>query len=72
MKNNNHSWSVSLIFVVILSISSIFLFGYKLTKNKTPNEFYTVYLEGEKIGIVSSKEEFNNYINIQEEKLKKQ
>lgn len=72
MKNKPHNWSFSLIFIVVLSISSIFLFGYKLTKNKTPNEYYTVYLDGEKIGIVSSKEEFNNYINNQEEKLKKQ
>lgn len=71
MKNNN-KWGISLIMVVLMSISSIFLFGYKLAKNKTPNEFYAVYLAGEKIGVVKSKEEFNKYINIQEEKLKEQ
>ena len=72
MTNKKNNWSVGLILVVIISISSIFLLGFKLTKNRTPNEFYAVYLEGEKIGIVSSKEEFNNYINIQEEKIKQQ
>jgi len=72
MKNNKKSWSISLIIVVILSISSIFLLGFKLTKNKTPNEYYAVYLDGEKIGVVSSKNDFNSYINTQEEKLKKQ
>lgn len=72
MKNKKNSWSISLILVVILSISSIFLLGFKLTKNKTPNELYAVYLDGEKIGVVSSKEGFNTYINTQEDKLKKQ
>ena len=72
MKSNKNRLSISLVLVVILSISSIFLLGFKLTQNRTPNEMYAVYLEGKKIGIVSSKEDFNNYINLQEEKLKKQ
>lgn len=72
MKSNKKGWSVSLILVVIIAISSLFLVGFKLTKNKTPNELYVVYLEGKKIGAVSSKEELNNYINKQEEKLKEQ
>jgi len=62
--------SISLVLVVILSISSIFLLGHKLIKNKVPNEVYAIYLQGKKIGTVKSKEDFNNYINIQEEKLK--
>ena len=56
-----------MILVIILSISSIFLVGFKLTKNRIPNEMYAIYLEGKKIGTVSSKDDFNNYINIQEE-----
>lgn len=62
--------NIKIILVVILSISSIFLVGFKLTENKTPNELYVVYLQGEKIGTVKSKKEFNEYINKQEEKLK--
>lgn len=72
MKNNKKGWTISLILIVILSISSIFLIGFKLTQNKIPNEMYAVYLDGKKIGMVWSKDEFNNYINVQEEKLKKQ
>lgn len=63
-------WSFSIIFVVAISILSIFLLGSKLTENKTPIEVYAVYLSGQKIGTVKSKDEFNDYINKQEEKLK--
>lgn len=72
MKNKKTRLSISLILVVIIAISSIFIVGVELTKNKTPNEMYAIYLEGKKIGTVSSKEEFNNYINTQEEKLKEE
>ena len=72
MKSKKNKISLSLILVVILSISSIFLLGFKLTENKTPNEMYAIYLDGKKIGTVESKEEFNAYINAQEEKLKQE
>ena len=68
----NKKISLSLILVVILAISSTLLLGFELTKNKKPNEMYAIYLDGQKIGTVSSKENFNDYINNQEEKLKKQ
>ena len=42
----------------------------ELLQNRTPNELYSVYLSGKKIGTVKSGEEFNTYINLQEEKLK--
>jgi len=51
-----------LLFLVIVN--------FDLLQNKTPNELYTVYLSGNKIGTVKSGDEFNNYINLQEEKLK--
>ena len=57
----NKKWTFSVILVVILSILSIFLLGFKLTTNKTPREVYVVYLEGQKIGTVKSKDEFDNY-----------
>lgn len=72
MKNKKNKIKLSVIFVVIIAISSIFIIGVNLNKNKVPNEMYAVYLEGEKIGTVQSKEEFNGYINKQEEKLKQQ
>ena len=53
MKNK---YSIKVIFIVLLSILSIFFVGFKLTTNKTPNELYAVYLEGKKIGVVKSKD----------------
>lgn len=70
MKNNKIT--IKLILVVILSISSIFLVGFKVTKDRTPNEIYAIYVQGKKIGTVKSKEEFNQYINEREEVLKEQ
>ena len=58
------------IFIVLLAISSIFLLGFKLVSNRTPHELYAVYLNGNKIGVVKSKTDFDDYINTQEEKLK--
>ena len=56
--------------IFILCSMSIFLFGFGFKFNKSPNTMYVVYLDGKKIGVVKSKDEFNDYINIQEEKLK--
>ena len=70
MDNKKNGWTFSLVLVVILSISSLFLLGFKMTKNKTPYEMYAIYLDGKKIGTVHSKEKFNAYISEQEEKLK--
>ena len=56
--------------VIIIGIASIFVLGFKLTENKEPKEVYNVYLEGTKIGTVASKEDFETYINQQEEALK--
>lgn len=66
----NNKWTIGIITIIILSILSLFLAGFKLTTNKEPVEVYNIYLDGEKIGTVKSKEEFEKYINTQEEKLK--
>ena len=63
-------WNFSSLSVVIIAVLSVFLLGFKLTINKNPQELYNVYLDGKKIGVVKSKEEFEAYINKQEEKLK--
>ena len=41
-------------------------------KNNEPIEGYRVYLEGKSIGLIKSKNELNNYINAQQDKIKKQ
>lgn len=63
-------WTFKIVFVMILALSSLILVKFGTTKNKIPNELYTVFLDGNKIGTVKSGEEFNSYINKQEEKLK--
>ena len=63
-------WSIGIIFIIMFSIASIFLLGFKLTSNKNPIELYNVYLDGEKIGTVKSKDDFEAYINKKEETLK--
>ena len=68
MKKNK--WTFSIIMGVLLAISSIFLFGFKLVANKTPEELYAIYIDGTKIGVVKSKESFDNYINEKEEQLR--
>ena len=68
MKNR---WSIGVILVILLAIASIFLLGFKLTSNREPKEVYNVYLEGKKIGTIKSRENFEEYINKQEETLKK-
>ena len=67
----NKKWTMGVISVIILSVMSIFIFGFKLTTNKNPQEVYNIYLDGNKIGTVKSKEKFEDYINKQEEALKK-
>ena len=61
-------WNFSSLSVVIIAVLSVFLLGFKLTINKNPQELYNVYLDGKKIGVVKSKEEFEAYINKQKEK----
>ena len=62
--------SIGIVITSTIAILSIFLLGFKLTQNKTPHELYNVYLDGTKIGTVKSKEDFESYINKQEEFLK--
>lgn len=69
MKKNK--WTISIITSVLLAISSIFILGFKIVNNKTPHELYAIYVDGTKIGTVKSKESFDNYINNQEEQLRK-
>lgn len=55
--------------VVILSIF-IFIFGYNGNGRRDPNTYYAVYVDGNKIGMVDSEKRLDDYINVQEEKLK--
>ena len=58
--------------VIAFILSAVFAFGFKSNqeKNNGPIEGYRVYLEGEPIGLIKSRDELNDYINVQQEKLK--
>jgi len=61
------------IFYIILALiisSSVFFFENKTTYD--PQEVYRVYLDGESIGLIYSKQELEEHINKEEEAIKKQ
>ena len=67
MKNK---YSISIIIVIIISIFSILLLGFKSKENEVPQEVYNVYLDGSLIGTIESEDSFKEYINEKEEKIK--
>lgn len=62
------------IFIIIISIISIIvlLFGYNYKDSVNPNTFYEVYLQDEKLGIITSKKKLEDYINKQNTKYQRQ
>lgn len=66
----DNKWTVSSVSLIIFISIAVILLGFKDLNNEIPMEAYTVYLDGEKIGVIKSKEEFENYINEKEQQLK--
>ena len=66
---NNH-FKLSYIIVIILVGALVFGLGFTSYSNKEPITVYKVYIDGDVIGTVSSKDEFYNYINKKEETVK--
>ncbi len=56
--------------IMIFIISSLLLLGFNHDRNKYPNEYYQVYLDGEVIGLIKNKEKLEKYIDQQGEDLK--
>ena len=65
-------WTISKILLVILVGLSVFLLGFNDKKEAVQKKVYNVYLDGNLIGTIESKEEFEAYINEKEEQIKKQ
>lgn len=61
---------LTIILVLLLSLS-IFWLGFDYRKNDEPNTYYQVFLDGDLIGTVSSKNKLEKYIDAQNEYLKK-
>ena len=58
------------IFIAIALILSSFVLFITNTKAEEPKEVYRVYLEGETIGFIESKEKLENYIDKEQQELK--
>ena len=71
MVGNNNKWGFGIIVSVIVISLFIFLLGFNNYLSYEPLVVYTVYLDGESIGTIESKDSFENYINTKEEELKK-
>jgi len=56
--------------VLILMVIILFITGFTSKKSEVIQNVYQVYLDGEKIGIISSKKELEDYINKQQSILK--
>ena len=59
------------IFIFISLLILIIAPVYVLATLTTPKQVYRVYLKGKTIGYIKSKKELENYINNEQEKLKK-
>lgn len=60
----------TIIFVFLALVLSSFVFFTKKVLAETPRELYRVYLEGETIGYIKSKEKLENYIDEEQSELK--
>lgn len=58
--------------VIIISCIIVYFINLGYTYATMPNTYYNVYLDGEIIGVVSSKEKLENYIDNQNAKYKKE
>lgn len=62
--------NIKLFTIIITGIILIFILGLSFNKNITPKDVYQVYLDGQVIGLIESKEELENYINKEQQTLK--
>lgn len=67
----NNSFRVSYMIVIVLVGLLVFGLGFTTYANETPRDVYKVYIDGEIVGTIASKEEFEVYINQKEEAIKK-
>ena len=65
-----NKWTISQISIIIIACISIFLLGFNTSENTEPSVVYKVYLDGQIVGTVESKTDFEAYINTKEEQIK--
>ena len=67
----NSHFRISYIIVIFLISILVFSFGFTKYTTKVPKEIYQVYIDGEIIGTVESKTNFEKFINEKEAAIKK-
>ncbi len=67
----NSHFRISYIIVIFLISILVFSFGFTKYTTKVPKEIYQVYIDGEIIGTVESKTNFEKFINEKETAIKK-
>lgn len=68
---NNSKWGFGIIISVIAISLFVILFGFRNSFKGEPKLVYNVYLDGQSIGSILSKDSFEEFINSKEEELKK-
>jgi len=62
---------LSIVITIFLSIFALIpLYDFKVKANSSPKELYRVYLNGKSIGIISSKDKLEEYINEEQKELR--
>lgn len=67
----NKQFRLSYIIVIVLIGVVLFGAGFTSYSRKVPLKVYQVYIDGQMIGIVEDDEEFDDYINMKEDAIKK-
>lgn len=70
MKTMANKINYSSLLIIILVCFSVFLFGFSSNQNKNPRTLYQIYLDGQKIGVINSKDEFENIMNSEQVSIK--
>lgn len=68
MRNNR--FRLSYVIVIVLIGVLVFGLGFTRYQRRVPNKVYQVYIDGDAVGTISSKEKFEDYINQKEELIK--
>ena len=71
VENNNNKWGFGIIVSVIVISLFVILLGFRSNFSSEPRAVYTVYLDGDSIGTIASRDSFEEFINTKEEELKK-
>lgn len=66
LSKTSYSWIIALILICL----SIVLFGFSKKEELVPRTLYQVYLDGQKIGVIKSRDEFEKIMNNEQTSIK--